>query len=347
MTVHLIRGDDPSLVGAAVSDVVHRLVGDADRGLMVEELDGEDYELGALVDAARTPPFLTDRRVVVGRGLRRFFPRSSRASESADDDADDEEPEAPAKGTLAPLLSYLGDAVDTTDLVLEAGGGATPRPLLDAVKKAGGTVVETTIKSTKDRASFFDEHLSAARVRLDPSARQAIGNHLGEDLARLEPLIDVLEATFGEGARLSAVEVKPFLGEAGGVPPWDLTDAIDAGDTGRALELVTRMLGAGERHPLQIMAILHGHYVRLLRLDGANARGESDAADLLKVAPFQAKKALQQGRRLGHDGVARAIKLLAQADLDLRGERDLPEDLVMEVLVARLSRLGPPSRPRR
>jgi hypothetical protein len=31
---------------------------------------------------------------------------------------------------------------------------------------------------------------------------------------------------------------------------------------------------------------------------------------------------------------------LAQADLDLRGAKDWPEELVMEILVARLSRLG-------
>jgi hypothetical protein len=31
--------------------------------------------------------------------------------------------------------------------------------------------------------------------------------------------------------------------------------------------------------------------------------------------------------------------MLAQADLDLRGEKDLDESLVMEVLVARLSKL--------
>jgi DNA polymerase-3 subunit delta len=43
--------------------------------------------------------------------------------------------------------------------------------------------------------------------------------------------------------------------------------------------------------------------------------------------------------------VRRAIDLLARADLDLRGETDLPAELVMEVLVARLSRLAPaPSR---
>ena len=35
----------------------------------------------------------------------------------------------------------------------------------------------------------------------------------------------------------------------------------------------------------------------------------------------------------------RAIDLLATADLDLRGARELPDDLVMEILVARLSKL--------
>jgi hypothetical protein len=40
--------------------------------------------------------------------------------------------------------------------------------------------------------------------------------------------------------------------------------------------------------------------------------------------------------------VAEAIRLLAEADLDLRGfERVWPDELVLEVLVARLSRLAP------
>ncbi|MEZ5272879.1 MAG: hypothetical protein R2694_11305 [Ilumatobacteraceae bacterium] len=55
---------------------------------------------------------------------------------------------------------------------------------------------------------------------------------------------------------------------------------------------------------------------------------------------FPARKALDQYRKLGGTGVTRAVSLLAQADLDLRGAKDWPEDLVMEVLVARLSRLA-------
>ena len=56
---------------------------------------------------------------------------------------------------------------------------------------------------------------------------------------------------------------------------------------------------------------------------------------------FPARKAMHQARRLGHDRIARAIRLLAQADLDLRGEKDWPDHLVLEVLVARLAALAP------
>jgi DNA polymerase III delta subunit len=57
--------------------------------------------------------------------------------------------------------------------------------------------------------------------------------------------------------------------------------------------------------------------------------------------PFRAGKLLAQARRLGADGVARAVLLLADADLSLRGMTAWPDELILEVLVARLARLAP------
>jgi DNA polymerase-3 subunit delta len=149
-----------------------------------------------------------------------------------------------------------------------------------------------------------------------------------------------LRSAYGADQALSFAEIEPFLGEAGGVPPWDFTDAVDAGDTTRALTLLGRMLHAGGRHPLQIMAILHGHYANLARLDGTGARTEAEAMAATGIkSPYPAKKAMQNYRRLGPAATRRAIELLAQADLDQRGEKDLEPELVMEVLVARLSKL--------
>jgi DNA polymerase-3 subunit delta len=100
------------------------------------------------------------------------------------------------------------------------------------------------------------------------------------------------------------------------------------------------MMHAGGRHPLQIMAIVHNHYANLAKLDGAGARSEADAMAATGIkSAFPAKKAMQTYNRLGSASTKRAIELLAQADLDLRGAKDLEPELVMEVLVARLSKL--------
>lgn len=318
MALHLITGDDESLVLTAVTELIHQLVGGADRTMMVDDFSSDDYELRAVIDAAQTMPFLTDKRVVVARGIGRF---------STDD--------------VAPLVAYLGDPLPSTDLVLVGGGGRIAKAITDAAKKAGVTTTNTAPPSSKrDRSLWIEEQVAGAGMKLDSSALALVAGWMGEEAGRLAGVLETLESTYGIDKKLSAADIEPFLGDAGSVPPWDLTDAIDRGDTTPALELLARMVQT--RHPLQLMAILHNHYVRLLKLDGADANTEQAVADVLGIkAGFPARKAMDQYRRLGSGGVARAIELLAQADLDLRGRRDLPEELVMEVLVARLSRLSP------
>ena len=67
---HLVRGDDASLVAQGVHDLLGTLVGDNEPGMVVEEYGAagsEDLDVGAVVDALTTPPFITDRRIVVVR----------------------------------------------------------------------------------------------------------------------------------------------------------------------------------------------------------------------------------------------------------------------------------------
>jgi len=319
MATHLITGDDESLLLTAVSELVHRLVGEGDRSLMVDEFDGEEYESRAVVDAAQTPPFLTESRVVVARGVGRFGAEE-----------------------LAPLVAYVADPLPSTELVLVAGGGRLAKSLVDAVKKNGGDVVDTVPPTrARERSGWFEDQVTAAGLRLDQQALNLLASWLGEDAGRVQGILETLESAYGDSRILKVADVEPFLGEAGGVPPWDLTDALDRGDTTKALLLLHRMMRAGERHPLQVMAILHNHYTKLLTLDGADAGDEASVAAVLGIKPgFPARKALDQYRKLGNSGVVRAIALLAQADLDLRGAKEWPDELVMEVLVARLSRLG-------
>ncbi|MHB1533311.1 MAG: DNA polymerase III subunit delta [Acidimicrobiales bacterium] len=315
----LVQGGDETLVSEAVRGLIDELVGDGDRTLMVEDFRGDEVDLAIVADAARTPPFLAERRVLVVRDVTRFTTEE-----------------------LAPLLAYLDDPLPSTALVLVGGEGRVAPKLLSAVK-AHGHVVSTSV-SSREAYAWMRERIHAAPVRLDAATASRVEAHLGEDVGRLPALLDMLVAVYGEGARLGPDDVEPYLGEAGSVTPWDFTDAIDAGKSDVALRLLHRMLGAGERHPLVVLATLHRHVQSLLRVQSPEVTTEAKAASVLGIAAgrstYPAKKALASARRLGPDAVVAAVGLVADAELSLKGAQDWPPVVVLEVLVARLCQLA-------
>ncbi len=322
-STYLVKGDDSSLVAQEVRALLDRVVGDRDHALVVEEIGGgagEELSVGAVVDACLTPPFLVDRRVVVVRDAGRLV--------TAD---------------VPRLVEVVQDPLPTTVLVLVGGGGTIPAPLVKAVT-AAGRVIDVTTGKAGERKAWLHEHLRGAPVKLEPAAADLLAGHVGEDLGRVEGLLGALSAAYGEGARVSAEDLAPYLGEAGNVPRYELTDAIDRGEPGRALVVLHRMLEAGGLAPIQVLATLHGHFANMLALDGDDVGNERDAAAVLGTAPFVAKKALEQSRRLGSARIAEAINIIAAADLDVRGLSGLNAEVVVEILVARLARQTRPVR---
>jgi DNA polymerase-3 subunit delta len=322
-STYLVKGDDPSLVAQEVRALLAEVVGERDHTLAVEEIGGgpgDELVVGAVVDACLTPPFLIDRRVVVVREAGRLL--------TAD---------APR------LVEVIENPLPSTVLILVGGGGTIPAPVVKAVNGAGRLIDVTTGKAG-ERKSWLHEHVRDGPVKLEPAAADLLGDHVGEDLGRVEGLLGALSAAYGEGAVISADDLAPYLGEAGTVPRYELTDAIDHGDPGRALQVLHRMLDSGALAPMQVMATLHGHFANMLALDGDDVASERDAAAVLGTAPFVAKKALEQSRRLGGAKISEAINLIAKADLDVRGASGLEAELVVEILVARLARQTRPTR---
>lgn len=322
--VYLVQGEDSGLLSQALTGLLGRLTaGDAGPTPVEEygEPGGESRRdepsaIGTALEACRTLPFLADRRIVVLRDT------------SVLDAAQVKE-----------IVAYLSDPLDSTVLVLVHPGKSAPAALLKAVRAAGTVVEAVPAPQGRARSQWFAEQLRAAPVKLAPAAASRLEEHLGEDIARLEGILGTVHSAFGDRATVTLEDLEPFLGSAGGVAPWDLTDAIDAGNAAAALETLHRMVEAGERHPLQVLATLHRHFGAMLRLDGSGAVDENAAAAMTGMRPYPAKKALAQSRRLGHDRIARAVALLAGADLDLRGGIGWPGEIVLEVLVARLARL--------
>jgi|tagenome__1003787_1003787.scaffolds.fasta_scaffold20913055_3 DNA polymerase-3 subunit delta len=349
MTITLVQGSDPSLRDREVQRVVDELLGGVDRSLALDDHslesrrrgaaaadDGAEPEddgasgslelpaFAAVVNALQSPPFMTECRVVVVREIGNLTTEQGKW-----------------------LAGWVAEPLDGVHLVLVAGGGRVPAAL-DKACKASGTVIGSTKELTAEgTATLLASEAKDAGVKLTADASALIAARLGSDAGRVPELVDLLRSTYGDNTTLDADAVQAYLGDVGTAERFALTNAIDKGELGAALEILHRMATATSAsqpkplHPMQIMASLVFHYQRLLKLDDPTITTNEQAATALGMkSAYGARFPLEAARRLGSDGLREALGLLAQAELDLRGQSGLDERTAIDVLVARLAALS-------
>jgi len=197
----LLIGDDESLLVEELGTRIHEALGGADRSLALDDFDADrptiderESVIRSAVDAAATQSLFSEFRVVV---LRRI--------------------DAAVVESLQPLVDYLANPLESTRLILTSKG-KPPKSIGDAIKRAGGTSVSTSIGDSSERAVWYRTQLEAAGLRLDPAAISALTERLGEDVGRFPGILDTLISTFGTSKKLTRDDVLPFVGEAGTVP---------------------------------------------------------------------------------------------------------------------------------
>ena len=243
MAIYLISGSDARLISAKLTDLVNQLIGDGDRNTMLlshdlEALGADDreQEIANAMIGAQTGSMFGGDRVVVLRGI----------GEATVDQ-------------LKPLVAYLAQPLDDTQLVL-TGSGKLAKSVTDALKQAGATTINTSPPSRFNELSmWFQEQLTEAGIKVDSGGLKILIDWLGQDQARLPSIIEVLVSTYGTNKKLTVDEIEPFLGQEGSVMPWDLTDAIDLSNSPKAIARLRRMIRRGESHPMQLLALLHNH----------------------------------------------------------------------------------------
>jgi DNA polymerase-3 subunit delta len=340
VTVYLVQGSDPVLRDREAQRVVDELLDGSDRALALDDHSvasrrrggGDDDEaegdgdasaelpaFAAITTALSTPPFMSPCRVVVVREVGNLTAEQGQW-----------------------LGGWIAEPLPGVHLVLVAGGGRTPAAL-DKACKAHAQIVGPAAEQTGE---VLQRELREAGLRLAPDAANRVAAHLGEDAGRVPELVDLWHAAYGDEAVLDLTDVEQYLGELGTAGRFDLTNAIERGDVPRALETLHRLLSATSAaqpkplHPMQVMATLVYHYQRLLRLDDPAIVTKEQAAQALGMkSAGGARFPLEAAKRLGTPGLREALRLLAQAELDLRGASGVDERTVMEVLVARLAAL--------
>lgn len=313
---YLLTGEDGFLVERALGRILARSVDGAARDFNLDFFYARDSRTADIVSQAETLPMMAERRTVVVK-------------------------EADRLKDLEPLTSYMGDPSPATVLVLVAEGAERSREA--ALSKSlgrHGVTVHFYRPSDAEILRWIARIADEAGYRMEADASSHLKDVLGDNLALIEAELVKVFNFVGDRKTVTLGDVREAVGDFGMPLVFELVDQVADKNTGRALEMLHRLLREGEQ-PLMVLAMLSRHWRRLIEACERMSMGDGPAEIEKRFRlNFKNKDAfLRQVRRLGAPELRSGFTHLAKADEALKSS-PLPDRLVMERLVLELSSHG-------
>lgn len=292
--VYLIFGSEQLLLDRAVRRLRDRLAKVADLDFNLELFDGDSATADEVTNAANTMPFMSERRLVIVRGVDKM----SAADQTA-------------------LADYAKDPAPYTALVLVAAKVNRGSRLYKAVDALGGASEYPAPKRGEYPAEvtkLFAEH----GKRASSEAARTLVETVGRDLRRLDSEVDKVVAYVGERSTVDVSDISAVV-SVGDVSVFEFLDAMGSRDTGTALRLLGRLIGAGESvHGLLAMGVRH-----VRNLLGARALVDrrtrvEEMAPMLGMAPWQVRNVVGQASNFTQDELKKALCDAAATEAELK-----------------------------
>ncbi len=312
--VYLIFGDEELLLERALHRLRQRVGEVADLDFNFDMFDGDSADATAVVAAANTLPFASERRLVVVRNVDRM-----RAADQAI------------------LTEYATDPAPTACVVLVAVKMPKNSRLYKAVDGSGG-VAEYRSPRKHELPGWVVELFASKGKRVSRDGAEALVRAVGRDLRRLETEADKIIAYAGDASVIERADVEAMVAETAPVSVFDLLNAIGARECATALERLDDLLGSGEQL-LGIHAMAVRHLRMLVSVKAMLDRGADRATIQREVGlqNWQAAAAVEQAGRFGAAELSGALRDAAELEGRLKsGQGD--SRVLWEVWLAGLCR---------
>jgi DNA polymerase-3 subunit delta len=304
-----------------------------------EQFDASDTSLNAIIDDARALSLFASERLIFVIGAETALPRASRGTSS---DYDEDEPGSAGDLAAGALDAYLKNPTPGVTLVFEATRWdleGEDKAKTERVRKFFGAipdVVEFRRFTADEARGELNRIAREANLTLDSSAAEALVEALAADVARIAVEVEKLSLY---GKPITADDLALLVPDARQSTIFALVNALGRRDRSRSLEILDALVREGEYLPLALTFLATQFRMALVAKE-ANLRGASQVQSHFQRAGIQmwgsrAEQVSQTAAKFSKDQLERGLKLLFEADRDLRSAR--PDDrTVVENLVVRL-----------
>ena len=311
--VYLVCGDDHAKIDAWRARARRRAEEERGPGGL-ELFDGREVEPGAVVAALAALSFDSGTRYLLV-----------------------EEAGTWKAGQLGELVQALAHMPPDTVLVLIVRGKPAAR-LVKAVEKAGGELREYGAPKAWELPKWTVGRARELGLNTDAETAKELISVVGPSQQRISRELEKLALALHPGTRLSAEDVEQLAARDAAPQAHELADALIRGDRRTSLMLAEQLEAHGER-PGRLVYTLARRLREVHRAAQLLEAGVGDhkAGQALGMPPWLAKRTLAQAKKSDQAGLERALCVLADLEIELRGggEHALDEDTALSLALAR------------
>lgn len=324
-TFYIFHGDDDLRIEDEVRKMRAAMSATPNADLNIDEFDGTATEVGTVIGAASAFPFLSDKRMIIVKGMIGWLTRKG-AGETGG-------------RAVEYLLAELPHLPETTRLVFMERDKLPDSNKLVKLARDHANGLERAYTVPKDSTQWIikrakDEY----NAEIQPQAAAALASVTQGDLRRADNELVKLVSFVEEGQPITEADVEtltPYVAEAN---MFAMVDALAEGRGQAAAALTRRLLDQQED-----IFSLYGMIVRQFRLlllakDYLSGGGyPKDIADALGVHPFVAEKLAKQSRKFELAMLEQIYFTLQDYDARMKTGR-INAELALDLLIAGLAR---------
>ncbi|MBL7850762.1 MAG: DNA polymerase III subunit delta [Cyclobacteriaceae bacterium] len=321
--VYLLQGEEPYYIDLIAKFIEDNVLSEAEKGFNQVILYGKESPVNVILNHAKRFPMMAERQVVIVREAQDI-------------------PDLGKETGQKLLLDYFQRPVPSTLLVL-----CHKYKTLDKRKELGKKAEQLTTSLTFKKPyenqlpDFVEEYVKGKGSTIEEGGTRVLCESVGVDLSRMATEIDKVLTAKPAGYRITQEDIMSQVGMSREFNVFELQKALVMQDQLKACQIAEYFASNTRKNPMiMIVAFLYGFYARLFALASASSKGESGAANMLKINPYVMKDYSAALSRYSVRKLEECVSLIKEADLKLKGVNagSSEEGQILKELVLRLLR---------
>jgi DNA polymerase III subunit delta len=321
--VYLLYGTEAFLINETKQLLIDHVLDEEEKDFNLSVYDLEETPIEAALEDAETFPFMGEKRLVILQNP--VFLTS-------------EKTKGKVEHNLGKLEKYLTQPAPYSIVVFSA-----PYEKLDERKKVTkelkrkAAVVEAKKLTEQELVVWVKERAALNSVEIDKDAIELLLSLAGTNLFMLTSEIDKLALYAGEYRSINKDIVDRLTARSLEQNIFSLVDKVVRRNVEGALRIYYDLLKQNEE-PIKILSVISGQFRLIYQVKELSRKGygQQQIAGTLKIHPFRVKLAAGQAGSFSDEELMRIIKLLADADYQMK-TGGMRKEMLIEMILFQIN----------